>query len=56
MPLPPSGKTPWPPPQLEIPHTDMDMWRAWYSGNTDHLAAVYGGPTNYRNKIGRAHV
>ncbi|MCZ4510414.1 hypothetical protein O3Q52_19920 [Streptomyces sp. ActVer] len=54
MPLPPSGSTPWPPPQLEIPHADMDMWRAWYSGNTDHLAAVYGGPTNYRsNAIAR---
>lgn len=49
MPLPPSGSTPWPPPQLEIPHADMDMWRAWYSGNTDHIAAVYGGPTNYRS-------
>lgn len=49
MPLPPSGNTPWPPPQLEVPHADMDMWRAWYSGNTDHLAAVYGGPTNYRS-------
>ncbi|MFD3520423.1 hypothetical protein [Streptomyces sp. NPDC058653] len=41
MPLPPSGNTSWPPPQLEIPHADMDMWQAWYSGNTDHLAAVY---------------
>ncbi|MCX5145097.1 phage portal protein [Streptomyces sp. NBC_00338] len=49
MPLPPSGNTAWPPPQLEIPHADMDMWRAWYSGNTDHLAAVYGGPGNYRS-------
>ncbi|WP_405699089.1 hypothetical protein OG209_05210 [Streptomyces sp. NBC_01383] len=49
MPLPLSGKTPWPPVQLEIPHADMDMWRAWYSGNTDHLAAVYGGPANYRS-------
>ncbi|WP_329390244.1 hypothetical protein [Streptomyces sp. NBC_01716] len=49
MPLPPSGNVPWPPPQLEIPHADMDMWQAWYSGNTDHLAAVYGGPTNYRS-------
>ncbi|MGW0920096.1 hypothetical protein ACWD3J_13900 [Streptomyces sp. NPDC002755] len=56
MPLPPSGTTAWPPPQLEIPHADMDMWRAWYSGNTDHLAAVYGGPTNYRNNaIARAY-
>lgn len=54
MPLPPSGKTPWPPPQLEIPLADMNMWRAWYSGDTDHLAAVYGGPTNYRaNAVAR---
>ncbi|MEU0783533.1 phage portal protein [Streptomyces sp. NPDC006173] len=54
MPLPPSGNTAWPPPHLDIPHADMDMWRAWYSGNTDHLAAVYGGPTNYRsNAIAR---
>ena len=48
MPLP-SSNTPWPPPALAIPHSDMDMWRAWYSGNTDHLAAVYGGVANYRN-------
>ncbi|MGW2594764.1 hypothetical protein ACWCXC_31480 [Streptomyces sp. NPDC001515] len=54
MPLPLPGKTPWPPPALEIPHADMDMWRAWYSGNTDHLAAVYGGPANYRgNAVAR---
>ncbi|MFM9616847.1 hypothetical protein ACKI14_02655 [Streptomyces turgidiscabies] len=54
MPLPPSGNTPWPPPRLEIPCADMNMWRAWYSGNTDHLAAVYGGPANYRaNPIAR---
>ncbi|MFG3136117.1 hypothetical protein ACGFZA_07825 [Streptomyces sp. NPDC048211] len=54
MPLPLPGKTPWPPPALEIPHSDMDMWRAWYSGNTDHLAAVYGGPANYRaNSVAR---
>lgn len=54
MPLPLPGKTPWPPVQLEIPHADMDMWRAWYSGNTDHLAAVYGGPGNYRaNSVAR---
>lgn len=55
MPLPPSGNTPWPPPQLEIPHADMDMWRAWYSGDTGHLAQVYGGLASYtRNGIARA--
>lgn len=56
MPLPLPGRTPWPPPQLEVPHADMDMWRAWYSGNTDHLAAVYGGPMNYRsNAVAREY-
>ncbi|MYX67371.1 A118 family predicted phage portal protein [Streptomyces sp. KhCrAH-43] len=49
MPLPLPGRTPWPPPALEVPHADMDMWRAWYSGDTGHLAAVYGGPANYRS-------
>ncbi|WP_432077820.1 hypothetical protein [Streptomyces sp. YPW6] len=55
MPLPPSGNTPWPPPKLEIPHADMDMWRAWYAGDTGHLAQVYGGPASYtRNGVARA--
>ncbi|MFE4420431.1 hypothetical protein [Streptomyces sp. NPDC056817] len=54
MPLPPSGNTPWPPPQLDVPHADMDMWRAWYAGDTGHLAAVYGGPASYsRHPIAR---
>jgi len=44
MPLPPSGKTPWPPREYRPPLASMDMWHAWYSGDTDHLAAVYGGP------------
>ncbi|MFJ8727782.1 hypothetical protein [Streptomyces sp. NPDC093269] len=44
MPLPPSGKTVWPPHQFAEPFADMDVWRAWYSGDTSHLAQVYGGP------------
>lgn len=43
MPLPPSGKTVWPPLHCSVPHADMDTWHAWYSGDTDHLAQVYGG-------------
>lgn len=55
MPLPPSGNTPWPPPKLEIPHADMDMWRAWYAGDTGHLAQVYGGTAAYtRNGVARS--
>lgn len=47
MPLPPSGKTPWPPKQFAEPFADMDVWRAWYTGDTNHLAQVYGGPGSY---------
>ena len=47
MPLPPSGKTVWPPVQFHEPFADMDVWRAWYSGDTNHLALVYGGPGSY---------
>ena len=46
MPLPPSGKTAWPPVQFLEPFADMDVWRAWYSGDTSHLARVYGGPNH----------
>ncbi|MEU6057991.1 hypothetical protein [Streptomyces sp. NPDC047097] len=42
MPLPLPGKTAWPPALLDVPHADMDRWHAWYSGDTDHLAAAYG--------------
>ncbi|QGZ53358.1 hypothetical protein GPZ77_34575 (plasmid) [Streptomyces sp. QHH-9511] len=47
MPLPPSGKTPWPPVQFTEPFADIDVWRAWYTGDTGHLAQVYGGPGTY---------
>lgn len=54
MPLPQPGNTPWPPTSLEVPHADMDMWRAWYSGDPNHLAAVYGGVAAYtRNGTAR---
>lgn len=44
MPLPPSGKTPWPPHEFCEPLDCMEVWHAWYSGDTGHLASVYGGP------------
>ncbi|MHC3450774.1 hypothetical protein [Streptomyces prasinus] len=32
----------------------MDMWRAWYAGDPNHLAAVYGGVAAYtRNSVAR---
>jgi A118 family predicted phage portal protein len=42
MPLPPSN-IPWPPQEL-APVTDrMAQWDAWYTGDPDTLAGVYGG-------------
>lgn len=43
MPLPLSGKTAWPPLHCDVPFADMDAWHAWYAGDLDRLAAVYGG-------------
>lgn len=54
MPLPTTTSTTWPPTQLEIPHADMDIWRAWYSGDPNHLTSVYGGVAAYtRNPLAR---
>jgi hypothetical protein len=54
MPLPTTPNTLWPPAHLDIPHADMDMWRAWYAGDPNHLAAVYGGVAAYtRNGVAR---
>ncbi|MFJ6729382.1 hypothetical protein ACIQPQ_31220 [Streptomyces sp. NPDC091281] len=57
MPLPqPGSEVAWPPTQLEVPHADMDVWRAWYSGDPNHLAAVYGGVAAYtRNGTAREY-
>lgn len=41
MPLP-VGKTPWPPLPFTNVFQRLDSWSAWYSGNPDHLSAVYG--------------
>ncbi|MFD8839848.1 hypothetical protein [Streptomyces griseofuscus] len=51
MPLPPSGKTIWPPVQFHEPFGDIDVWRAWYSGDTGHLAQVYGGPAAFMSSV-----
>ncbi|MFB9687694.1 phage portal protein [Amycolatopsis plumensis] len=41
MPLP-QGETPWPPKEFADAFDTMREWGAWYSGNPDHLADVYG--------------
>lgn len=50
MPLP-SGGT-WPPPALTPVHTKMAEWSAWYSGDPDCLAAVYGGRAGNEDTTG----
>lgn len=40
MPLP-DGNTPWPPPAWTGVYQAYRSWDAWYSGDTDRLAAVY---------------
>ncbi|GAA4928818.1 hypothetical protein GCM10023224_05160 [Streptomonospora halophila] len=42
MPLP-DGDVPWPPKDTERPMAHYDAWAAWYSGDPDQLASVYGG-------------
>ncbi len=55
MPLPDGG--PWPPPQFAAPFHYMTRCGAWYSGDPDQLAAVYGGgqpsdrPSQYRGGV-----
>lgn len=44
MPLP-NGGGPWPPKELAPVHDRLTMWSAWYAGEPDMLASVYGGQT-----------
>jgi A118 family predicted phage portal protein len=45
MPLP-SSDQPWPPPQLAPVFNRMAQWDAWYTGDPDCLASIYGGQTS----------
>jgi A118 family predicted phage portal protein len=42
VPLPVNG-TAWPPAPLQRILPDIAVWSAWYAGDTNQLAAVYGG-------------
>jgi A118 family predicted phage portal protein len=50
MPLPSGGA--WPPPALAPVHTKLAEWSAWYSGEPDALAAIYGGQTGAGDTTG----
>ncbi|MEU6033981.1 hypothetical protein ABZ801_01085 [Actinomadura sp. NPDC047616] len=41
--LPDGGNVPWPPEPLKNVFAKFDEWSAWYSGDTDALAATYTG-------------
>lgn len=47
MPLPTDPRTPWPPPELATAYRAFDTWAAWYSGDPDELARVYGDQLGY---------
>jgi hypothetical protein len=42
VPLPEGGNTAWPPRQLDPVFARIDSWDAWYTGDPDHLADIYG--------------
>jgi A118 family predicted phage portal protein len=46
MPLPGNGQT-WPPAQLTNILPLYATWNAWWTGNPDQLASLYGGRTGY---------
>jgi hypothetical protein len=43
MPLPEGGAVPWPPEHCGPINAQYATWAAWYSGDVDQLAAIYGG-------------
>lgn len=45
MPLPEGGKTCWPPEHCKPINRQIAEWAAWYSGDVEQLAAIYGGET-----------
>jgi A118 family predicted phage portal protein len=47
MPLPVGGNMPWPPKSQDRINEKISEWSAWYSGNVEQLAAIYGGPVAY---------
>lgn len=52
MPLPEGGSIPWPPKELEAINQQYAVWAAWYSGDMEQLAAIYGGDGAARDTNG----
>jgi hypothetical protein len=57
VPLPEGGNTAWPPRELDSVFDRIDSWDAWYTGDPDHLADIYGShyshgfDTTSRNRL-----
>ena len=43
MPLPEGGPIPWPPPHCGPINQQYATWAAWWAGDVDQLAGIYGG-------------
>jgi hypothetical protein len=43
MPLPEGGNVPWPPEHCHAINQQYATWAAWYAGNVETLAHIYGG-------------
>jgi hypothetical protein len=43
MPLPEGGNVPWPPEHCQKINEQYAVWGAWYSGDVERLANIYGG-------------
>lgn len=52
MTLPAGGKTPWPPTALHREYRAFAEHAAWYGGDSEQLARVYGGHTNIDALLG----
>ncbi|OKI47226.1 phage portal protein [Micromonospora sp. CB01531] len=52
MPLPDGGSVPWPPPHCEPINQQYATWAAWWTGDVDQLAAIYGSDGGGRDTYG----
>lgn len=52
MPLPEGGAIPWPPPHCDQINAQYQTWAAWWTGDVDQLAGIYGGSGGGRDTTG----
>ena len=52
MPLPAGGDVLWPPEHCGPINTEYATWAAWWSGNADQLATIYGATSGSQDTSG----